>query len=138
MDKAAFVQIRQCLGKTQRELAALLGVSLKGVQSFEQGWRSIPAHVERQMLFLVTVKSSGMKTNLPCWKVKKCSEEMKQNCPAWDFQARHFCWMINGLVCQGTIQDDWEKKMDICRSCTIFQSMVPQFADRRADGGETP
>ena len=134
MDKAAFIQIRQCLGKTQRELAVLLGVSLKGIQSFEQGWRSIPAHVERQMLFLVTMKTSRTKMKEPCWKVKNCSEETRQNCPAWDFQAKYFCWMINGLICRGKIQESWEKKINICRNCPIFRSIVPQFALREEDG----
>jgi len=34
-------------------MAQLLGTSLKAIQSFEQGWRNIPVHIERQMLFLL-------------------------------------------------------------------------------------
>lgn len=134
MDKSAFVQIRNCLEKTQRELAALLGVSLKGIQSFEQGWRNIPAHVERQMLFLIALKTSPEKKSPPCWKVKKCSDHMKQNCPVWEFQSHHFCWMINGLVCEGVARKDWSQKMEICRNCKIFQSVVPDFSHRRIGG----
>ena len=48
-----FSSIRAYLGKTQKELAQLLGTSLKAIQSFEQGWRRIPVHVERQVLFLL-------------------------------------------------------------------------------------
>lgn len=135
MDKAAFTQIRQCLGKTQRELAVLLGVSLKGIQSFEQGWRSIPTHVERQLYFLVIMKTSQTKMTQPCWEVKQCSDEMRQNCPAWEFQAKNFCWMTNGLICQGKIQKSWKEKIDICRNCSIFNSTVPHFAVRE-EGGE--
>jgi DNA-binding transcriptional regulator YiaG len=136
MDNAAFTRIRQCLGKTQRELAMLLGVSLKGVQSFEQGWRKIPAHVERQMLLLVTLREPHQKTRRPCWKVKRCTTEMKENCPAWEFQAKHFCWMINGLICEGKAQTSWNKKMEICRECPTFHSIVPKFALAKDDGKE--
>lgn len=135
MDKTAFIKIRKCLKKTQRELSVLLGVSLKGVQSFEQGWRNIPAHVERQMIFLAVMKDSGNEMKHPCWKVKKCSEEVKRNCPAWEFQAKRFCWMTNGLICQGKVHDSWEKKMDICMGCSIFRSEAPQVAILK-EGGE--
>ena len=37
MNKKEFSQIRQHLGKTQNQTAQLLGISLKAVQSFEQG-----------------------------------------------------------------------------------------------------
>ena len=39
MDRETFVSLRAKLGKTQKSLAELLGVSLKAVQSYEQGWR---------------------------------------------------------------------------------------------------
>lgn len=41
MDKMEFSIIRRTLGKTQKEVAQLFGISLKAVQSFEQGWRRI-------------------------------------------------------------------------------------------------
>ena len=45
-------------------MAQILGSSLKAVQSFEQGWRKIPVHVERQMLFLLAMKKGVGKTAL--------------------------------------------------------------------------
>jgi len=56
MENSDFLDIRKRLGKTQKELAALLGTSLKAVSSYEQGWRGIPTHVERQILFLLSQK----------------------------------------------------------------------------------
>ncbi|MCX5879496.1 MAG: transcriptional regulator, partial [Deltaproteobacteria bacterium] len=53
MRNSEFSRIRGYLGKTQNELAQLLGTSLKAIQSFEQGWRRIPVHAERQVLFLL-------------------------------------------------------------------------------------
>lgn len=128
MDKSVFTEIRQRLGKTQRELAAMLGVSLKGVQSFEQGWRSIPAHVERQMLFLAAVKANGTPLNPPCWEVRNCTEEMRRSCPAWGLRTPVFCWMVNGQICGGRIQESWAEKMEICRNCRMFPSTTVRCA----------
>ena len=50
MNRKEFSRIRQHLGKTQKEMAQLLGTSVKAIQSFEQGWRSVPGHIERQAL----------------------------------------------------------------------------------------
>jgi hypothetical protein len=48
MKRDNFVGIRRHLGKTQEQMSQILGLSLKAIQSFEQGWRNIPVHVERQ------------------------------------------------------------------------------------------
>jgi DNA-binding XRE family transcriptional regulator len=64
LDKAEFSIIRKHLGKTQRQISDLLGVSLKAVQSFEQGWRAVPVHVERQ-LFYLAAKAYTRKSNRP-------------------------------------------------------------------------
>ncbi|MFH1488783.1 MAG: hypothetical protein ABII06_07765 [Pseudomonadota bacterium] len=42
MTKKEFSIIRGHLGKTQAQMAHLLGVSLKAIQSFEQGFRKVP------------------------------------------------------------------------------------------------
>jgi DNA-binding XRE family transcriptional regulator len=41
MNKKELSKIRQRLGKSQKEMAQLLAISLKAVQSFEQGWRNM-------------------------------------------------------------------------------------------------
>jgi len=56
MDDKEFARFRKKLGKTQKQIAQLLGVSIKAVHSYEQGWRNIPAHAETQMLFLISKK----------------------------------------------------------------------------------
>jgi hypothetical protein len=47
MEKEEFSRIRKRLGKTQRQVAHLRGTSLEAGQSFGQGWRRIPFHIER-------------------------------------------------------------------------------------------
>lgn len=124
MGKKEFSDIRRRLGKTQRQLAQLLGTSPKAIQSFEQGWRKIPVHTERQILFLLGLKKSPRQNNKPCWAILGCSAEVKGNCPAWEFRAGHLCWFINGTICHGQIQGSWQKKMRICRQCKLFRNMV--------------
>ena len=91
MDKKEVFQIRQHFGKTQRQMAQLLGTSLKAIQSFEQGWRNIPVHTERQVLFLMALKCAQGKKARPCWVIRRSSEETRRNYPAWEFQAGHLC-----------------------------------------------
>jgi len=58
MDSEEFAIFRKKLSKTQKQMASLLGVSIKAIHSYEQGWRSVPPHVERQMFFLMARKRS--------------------------------------------------------------------------------
>ncbi len=129
MNKKEFSQIRQHLGKTQNQMAQLLGISLKAAQSFEQGWRSIPVHTERQVLLLLALKRSRNKRKKTCWGIRKCPMEIKRNCTAWEFQAGHLCWFINGTICQGKAQESWQRKMEICRQCEVFRSMLPLISE---------
>jgi len=124
MDREKLLRTRKELGKTQKQLAQLLGTSLKAIHSYEQGWRSVPVHVERQVLFLLSMKQRTSKRHKPCWTTKKCGLERKKMCPAWEFQAGHLCWFINGTICEGTVQRDWDEKMSTCRSCEVLQPLL--------------
>ena len=124
MENKEFSTIRRYLGKTQGQMAQLLGVSSKAIQSFEQGWRNIPVHAERQALFLLALKKL-QKRDRPCWVIRKCPKETRQNCHAWELQVGHLCWFINGTICHGQVQENWQKKMKICRQCKVFRSVLP-------------
>jgi DNA-binding XRE family transcriptional regulator len=124
MKKEEFSTVRRCLGKRQSQMAKLLGVSPKAIQSFEQGWRNIPVHTERQILFLPALKNLPPKKSRLCWVVRKCPMEIRRNCPAWEFRAGHLCWFINGTNCHGDVQESWREKMKIYRQCKVFRTMV--------------
>lgn len=124
MDKKHFSRIRRRLRKSQSEMAQLLTVSLRAVQSFEQGWRNIPAHVERQMLFLVAKEKLGNRESAPCWVILDCPTETRRNCPAWMFHSGELCWFINGKISQGKVQKSWRKKMEMCQQCKAFQRIL--------------
>jgi len=123
MDKELFAKARAKLNKTQKELATLLGVSLKAVQSYEQGWRSVPLHAERQIYFLLVNQRQGTASTKrkACWSEKKC--KLKKSCPAWEFQAGHLCWFLSSTQCSCTAGKDWKSKMEICRNCEILSSL---------------
>jgi DNA-binding XRE family transcriptional regulator len=131
MDKQEFSHIRKTLGKTQREVADLLGTSLKAVHSYEQGWRNIPVHVERQLLFMLTQRRGEPVITKACWTQKKCPPEIKRHCPAWEFNAGNLCWFINGTLCEGTVHKSWRDKMKVCRSCDVLaplKALLQEYA----------
>ena len=112
------------LNKTQKQMAQLLGISLKAVHSYEQGWRKVPTHVERQLFFLLSRIHAKENKIKPCWTVKKCPPKIKKQCPAWEFGAGKLCWFINGTICNGTAQKTWKEKMNICRTCEVLTAMI--------------
>jgi hypothetical protein len=124
LDPKEFSFLRQKLQKTQKQMAELLGASLKAVQSFEQGWRKVPVHIERQVLFLMCTKQGNPRNPRPCWDIRDCSPETRKACPAWEFNMGDLCWFINGTICQGKSQGSWVKKMKVCRNCEVFSQTM--------------
>ncbi len=120
MESNEFKIFRSRLGRTQKELAQLLGVSIKAIHSYEQGWRKVPGHVERQVYFLLsrTLQQTGEKKK--CWELLQCPKEQMRQCPAYEFQSGDMCWFVNGTRCGGKIHKSWEKKMEMCRKCDVF------------------
>jgi DNA-binding XRE family transcriptional regulator len=132
MNSIEFAQFRKRLNKTQKELSQLLGISLKAIHSYEQGWRKIPPHVERQMFFLAKSIQDGHQQGKDCWTIKKCPSQVKKNCPAWEFQSGNLCWFICGTRCASEIQGNWEEKMKICRSCEVLKPILQSVGEKRA------
>jgi hypothetical protein len=126
VDKEEFRRIRKKLDKTQKELASLLGVSIKTLHSYEQGWRRIPAHAERQILFLLSRNRAADASIKPCWVVKNCPSKRRKLCPAWEYQAGRLCWFINGTICECSAQADWAGKMEICKTCEVLKAFLPE------------
>lgn len=124
---ATFSNYRKKLKKTQKQMAQLLGTSIKAIHSYEQGWRTIPTHVERQLYFLLTRKLPGKESPRACWEERACPAEQREQCPAWEFASGELCWFINGTICDGSVHGSWKEKMELCRSCGIFQSTLSEI-----------
>ncbi len=124
MKRSEFIAARKRLDKTQKKMAELLGVSIKAIHSYEQGWRKVPTHVERQIFFLLSrmaVRETAIK---PCWVIKKCPPDLKLKCPAWEFQAGKLCWFINGTICECHAHKTWKDKMAVCRKCKVLSKLL--------------
>ena len=123
MQNEEFIKIRHVLGKTQKQLAQVLCSSTKTIQSFEQGWRNVPIHIEREMLLLLSMKTHSEGSTRVCWNVKNCSSEWRENCIVWELKAGHLCWFLSGTFCQGRIHRLWDEKIELCRKCEVYQAM---------------
>ena len=126
MEKEEFVEARTKLNKTQKEMSQLLGVSVKAIYSYEQGWRSVPTHVERQIFFLLSRKrgAQNLSKAKPCWTIKKCPPKRRRECPAYEYNAGKFCWLVNGTICECKAQKNWKEKMKICRECAVMNNLL--------------
>jgi hypothetical protein len=124
LEKEEFIEARTKLEKTQKEMSQLLGVSVKAIYSYEQGWRSVPTHAERQMYFLLSRKRKDRKLGKPCWVIKKCPISRRKQCPAYEFNAGRFCWLVNGTICECKAQKNWKEKIKICRSCEVMAEFL--------------
>jgi len=139
MDAIEFRLFRKRLQKTHKQLASLLGVSEKSVRFFETGERTVTAHVERQLYFLISrIRSSSIKAD-PCWVTENCPEDRKVRCPAWEFSAGTTCWLVNGTICKGTVNKSWREKMKVCRKCNVLTSYhtISQGDERIGTGKST-
>jgi len=122
MENVELTKIRNYLGKTQKQLAQLLCVSPKAIQSFEQGWRHIPDYIEREILLLLALKASDNTGIKSCWDIKHCSKEWRENCIVWELKLNKFCWFINGTCCHGQTYKNWSEKIKECQKCEIFKT----------------
>lgn len=122
MEKSQFKTVRARLRKTQKEMAQLIGTSIKAVHSYEQGWRKIPHHVEKQLLFLLSRVCSKDRHPENCWDILLCSDDLRRHCPAWEFASGDLCWFINGTNCSGKVHKTWQDKIKECRKCKVFEN----------------
>jgi transcriptional regulator with XRE-family HTH domain len=125
MSGLEFARLRASLRKSQRELAELLGLSLKAVESYEQGWRNVPAHVERLLYFLLfKLNEDEIESEDSCWKSKACPDEVRSKCVAFVAKEGRFCWFFTGKLCAAAEGRG-------CYSCEVFTRMLA-----KVDGGK--
>jgi len=118
--------VRKTLGKSQSELATLLGLSTRAVQSYEQGWRATPPYVQKlaDLLLYLEWRKNNPKP-APCWTMRKCSRNKRSGCPAYQYKAGDLCWLITGDYCHGEKLDSWEEKLAECTSCPVMKRWLP-------------
>jgi len=123
MSGGEFAALRASLGKSQRELAELLGLSLKAVESYEQGWRNVPAHVERLLYFLLfKLNEEDLQSEDPCWATRSCPEEARSKCVAFVAKEGRFCWFFTGRLCASAKSGEADERG--CYTCEVFSRML--------------
>jgi transcriptional regulator with XRE-family HTH domain len=126
-----FSRLRSALGKSQRELAELLGISIKAVESYEQGWRKVPAHVERLLYFILfKINESELGDEAPCWMAKGCSAADRAKCVAYVAKEGHFCWFFTGRLCASAKAAEAGERF--CYACEVFSRMFDKVERREA------
>ena len=119
MDGSAFMRrARMQLQMTQAELAKALRLSVRAVQSYEQGWRKLPDSLAIQLLTFLGLDTDRIANSKPCWTVTGCKPEIRQNCPSFRIGNGHFCWMVAGDVCGGRLRPKAETTPH-CLTCKV-------------------
>jgi len=122
--------IRDELGLSQSELSALVGVSTRAIQSYEQDWRSPSEMVHRMLLLLVIAFRNGNQlARARCWEARECLPEIRNQCIAYLTRQGHLCWFLTGTMCQGQNKKTWDQKLHECLECCFMQSLLEPPAD---------
>ncbi len=117
--------LRTELGHSQREMAGVLGVSTKAIQSYEQGWRQTPPHVEQMVLLQAILRRHPDFRKIPwCWRLNKCSLETRRSCPSAKLKLPGFCWFITGTLCHGAPAGAWAAKRERCLGCQVMKGLL--------------
>lgn len=116
--------IRRALGKTQAEMARLLSVSTRAIQSYEQGWRPVPPHVRKMAAFLLCVSRRHKGRMVPCWQIRQCSAEDRAECPAYRLGEGELCWLVTGDACPMIEGASAEEKAVRCAQCPVLMERL--------------
>jgi transcriptional regulator with XRE-family HTH domain len=139
-----FSRLRKLLGKSQKELAEILGISRKAVESYEQGWRKVPVNTERMLYFLLfKLKEPLLAGKGSCWDERACPDSVRQTCMTWLVGEGHYCWFFTGKLCAARRPENQESgppdaggaggnDLAVCRSCPVFRELVDLIMEHSA------
>jgi len=117
------VNARLRLRMTQAELARTLRVSIRAVQSYEQGWRTLPVPLAAQLLTLLAIHAGHSVASEPCWKKTNCPAGTRKNCPSDLFADGRFCWVVAGDVCGRRVKGT-DKALLQCLVCPVTADFI--------------
>ncbi len=115
-------KIRAKVGMTQAEVAQALGVSIRAIQSYEQGWREVPTHIMVQMLVLAAAHHTLPDERRSCWDITGCPPERQAKCPCRRTDGR-LCWLVSGRLCSGP-STSGAHDIQGCMNCPVIQHIL--------------
>jgi len=123
-------EMRSELGLSQSELAGLVGIGIRAIQSYEQEWRKPSEMVERMLLLLLIAHRNGAQlSRIRCWEQKECSPGVRDLCIAYVTRQGHLCWFLTGTMCNGQRQKSWSDKLRLCLDCGFMQDLLSPVKD---------
>ena len=111
------------LGRTQLELATALGVSVKAVQSYEQGWRDVPVRVMIQLLVLLALYRKHTMDDVPCWEIRKCTVAQRERCASFTMGRGQFCWFVGSTDARPSASCTTDAILP-CMGCPVIQRLL--------------
>jgi len=113
--------VRKSLGKSQTEFAGLIGRSVRALQSYEQGWRDVPEHVQRTAALLVYLHGRKTPSDVkPCWEIRRCKPKERETCPVYELRAGYLCWLLSSQCSAGS-----KKTGHIaCGDCAVMKARL--------------
>lgn len=119
----AFHRLRETMGWSRRETATILGLSRKAVESYELGWRKVPARVWKQALTLAAIQRKYPMGTKPCWELTRCHEQVSKGCLCRKLTDGRFCWMTVSQCCH-LAHLGKEMGFEHCLSCPVIRQFL--------------
>jgi len=117
--------IREEMGISQSEFAAMLAISPRTIQSCEQDLRAPSAGVEKAALLLLLAHRNGVEFGKHhCWRSTHCPKTLCGGCIAYLSRQGHLCWFLTGTYCKGVQVHTWGEKLALCNDCPFFAELV--------------
>ena len=60
-----------------------------------------------------------------CWEFQNCSEDVKNNCPAYKLSLGKKCWAVASYVSDGCPKT--KRGFEYCCDCLWFKKLNPNF-----------
>jgi len=122
MESEVVKRIRGKVNMTQAEVAHSLGVSLRAIQSYEQGWREVPVHIMVQLLVLAAAHHPADDVRKPCWEITGCPPERQVKCPCRCTDGS-LCWLVSGRMCAGASNNP-SHDIQGCLKCPVVKQIL--------------
>ena len=132
-------EVRDRLGKTQAELAAMLGTSVRAVSSYEEGWRNASAPVHKLAALFCYLDWRREHGSLgPCWELRGCSPETRDQCVVYELDAGDLCWLFDGHDGPPVTNCPRRPSGTSCGECPMVTPWLPRAADAGVPAPECP